>query len=321
MNIIILSNWVKYTKTSDKLNNKIKFKSSNSSINTEKITNKYIKTIIVYDDLNKNNYELKDTILFNSNKTPDNYYDIFGLNVELLFDPQFIYRNEVKEIKNTKQNDKNYKNPLENYLLIEQEKLSLKSVQINQILTDFISNDTLFSFDDRLTILRTFDGPTRELLIKLSKDSTNVASLVKAIQANLHSHLAHYGHFINTLDNDHIKNIYQSYKTNYEKKKTFKLPPDYFTIIENITPENVKNNSIIKFKGTNDLEKMSSNFTEQVSITYFKNNIRQDVYKMSIKPNTINESNGKWKQAYNYSRRNIRPNFIIRTNKYYRYIY
>ena len=78
-------------------------------------------------------------------------YDTFGLNVELLFDPQFIYRNEVKEIKKIKQNDKTYKNPLNNYLLIEQEKLSLKSVQINQILTDFISNDTLFSFDDRLT--------------------------------------------------------------------------------------------------------------------------------------------------------------------------
>ena len=70
----------------------------------------------------------------------------------------------------------------------------------------------MFSFDNRLTILRTFDGPTRELLIKLSKDSTNVDSLVKAIQANLHSHLEHYGHFINTLDNDHIKNLYNYIK-------------------------------------------------------------------------------------------------------------
>ena len=183
--------------------------------------------------MNKNNYELNDTILFNSNKKPDDYYNTFGLNVELLFDPQFIYKNEVKDIKKTELQDKNYKNPLDNYLSLEKEQLILNSVQINEILTDFVSNDELFSFDNRLTILRTFDGPTRELLIKLSKDTTNVDSLVKAIQANLHSHLEHYGHFINTLDNDHIKNLYNSYKNNYEKNLVdFKLPPDYFKIIK-----------------------------------------------------------------------------------------
>ena len=41
---------------------------------------------------------------------------------------------------------------------------------------------------------------------------------------------------------------------------------------------------------------MSSNFTTPVSITYFKNNIRQDVYKMNIKPTIIKESIGEWKQ-------------------------
>ena len=65
--------------------------------------------------MNKNNYELNDTILFNSNKKPDDY-NTFGLNVELLFDPQFIINGE--NIK-TELQDKNYKNPLDNYLSLE----------------------------------------------------------------------------------------------------------------------------------------------------------------------------------------------------------
>ena len=281
----ITSSWVKYIKTSDKLNNKIKFKSEDTSINTEKISNKYIKTIIVYDDLNKNNYELKDTILFNSNKKPDDYYNRFGLNVELLFDPQFIYKNEVKDIKKTELQDKTYKNPLNNYLSSEKEQLILNSVQINEILTDFVSNDELFSFDNRLTILRTFNGPTRELLIKLSKDTTNIDSLVKAIQANLHSHLEHYGHFINTLDNDHIKNLYNSYKNNYDKNLVeFKLPPDYFKIIKTR-----KGKDYVKFyiKGTEDLKNISNNFEKNVPITYFKNKIKEDIYTARFFPDYI----------------------------------
>ena len=66
-----ISDWIKYTKTSDKLNNKIKFKCINPNINTEKINNQYIKTIIIYDDLRNFNifkiFLFDNSLIFSSN--------------------------------------------------------------------------------------------------------------------------------------------------------------------------------------------------------------------------------------------------------------
>lgn len=284
-----ISNWIKFEKTTTLKDNKILFKCKKENINSKK-TNKIIKTVIIYKNISNENYNIDNLYIFKTNKTSNNYYNILGLNVELLFNPEFL-------LIDTKTNLKNQKT-----------KSNFHLSNINRLLTDFASNDNKISFENRLTILKTFSKNNRDLIINLINNSNNKTNILNKIKKSIHTHLVHYGHNINTLSNEHIKHIYQSYKENYKKNKSnFKLPPNYFKIID-VEKEIIGGNILKKdnFKKNSNISKITfyfnyllenNNFNiinfinKPIKIAHFKNNIRIFPDKeVIIYPYTLNPS-------------------------------
>jgi len=258
-----ISKWILFEKTTDIIDNKYIFKEKDNIISS-RINNKVIKTIIIYEKNEniKSVFPLNEIYLFKTYNDSNDYYNINDLYIELINKPK------IDMILNIK-----------NYLDKIKSEIQFLSTKINNIFIDFAVNDKNISLDNRITILKTFPENMRNYMIKFINNSEIKDKVLTEINKELHTHLAHYGHNINDLSNENIKEIYESYKKNYDNNvKNFKLPPHYFEII----PKSIKldNKNIIALKWLSNINNdfIKKNKDNLIKIFYFN---KKGIYKNS----------------------------------------